>query len=464
MADDQQYTAKHSISYPEPTSKIKDADVPAKLAADIEQVAKTTDAALTLEGERAQAEAVTQASRYTQRHGEELAAAILANDYVRGRATAQRQNDSVWRHSTDQGQMLALGYAADGHLDSFAKKIFKEDAALLHEYGRHPVYAYAITTPANEILLGFRWDGGIDAPGLGASALGLVLDTSFPVGGAGVRPALPALSQWVTIGSSSSQHFGAAIATEVAGLGVDLAQMGKAGEWIEHIEARWGSDPAQLTVAGGSIPPSGSIEVFSSNVPPSANMKPFTGWLQGVHGTLSSTATAFSFSRTTAGDPAVVSGQATFIPELPISRRSGLLINDSGKNNLSTAGSTQRVISGTRRMLEHLAPLSKRFVVIDHFVNWNVTPSSIQAQQVREVNESYYAEYGQACIRRSDYLASTDIWEDTGITPTGEDLRCQAERLLPPSLSKDAAHMSDAAHLAFYRHVFVPQLTAFGWI
>lgn len=408
------------------------------------------------------ADLIVDLKEYGEDYSEEVAAGTLANDYVRGRAIAARTDGSVWRHTTQEGELLPLGYGEDGHLDAHAKRIWKQDIVHTTEVGRHPVYAHAITDKdTSTLLFGIRWDGGIDAPGQAASKLSL--DTLFPVVGHAVTPTISEENKWTMIGSSSSQHFGAAVASRVAALGVQLSQMGKSGEGIEHIEARWGSSPALLTVSGDRVPVTGSVVVTSENMPPSASMRPFVGTWSGIQGTLSSTATTLTFTRTSYGTGAEAPPSTPFYPQESVPRLSDLLINDSGKNSLSVAGGAAQVIAGTHRMLQHLAPLEKRFVVIDHFVNSNQSPTGLQATQVAEVNAAYYASYGDAVVRRSDWLAGSEVWAQTGITPTAEDLTAQANRLLPPSLSLDAYHMNDTAHIAFYTHVLLPKLTAFGW-
>ena len=64
------YTPQHSIAYPLPNDRVKDANVAAKLAADIQATALTADAAITTEGQRAE-NAAKQAASNALSHTEQ---------------------------------------------------------------------------------------------------------------------------------------------------------------------------------------------------------------------------------------------------------------------------------------------------------------------------------------------------------------------------------------------------------
>lgn len=450
------------ITYPTPADLIKSGASQAKLAADIQSTAVSADAAISLEGSRAEEAAISAAEEYTGAYGVELAADLRANDYVRGRATTAQAGDSAWRHATEEGDLLPLGYRADGHLDTHAKLIWKQDIVHTTEVGAHPDYAHIIATPDDDLLMGFRWDGGIDAPGLEGAAAGTVLDIDMPAGGT-IPPAVSSNLRWLAIGSSTTQASDPEYRALATTVGASLTNMGKGGERIQHIEARWGSNPARLTVAGGVIPASGAVTVTADNMPANAMLEPFIGTLLGIRGTLSSTATVLTFTRSAAGAAVPAATAEPFLPEKPAPYLADLFINDSGKNNVLDAGGAALVIAGTRRMIKHLTPQIKKFVVFDHFANTNYPPTGLGATQIAEINNSYYKEYGVAVIRRRDYLASAKVWADTGIVPTAADLQAQTDRLLPPSLSNDPAHMNAAARQAVTTHLLLPKLQELGW-
>ncbi|HIF6303829.1 TPA: hypothetical protein ACX3LH_006257, partial [Klebsiella michiganensis] len=62
-----------------------------------------------------------------------------------------------------------------------------------------------------------------------------------------------------------------------------------------------------------------------------------------------------------------------------------------------------------------------------------------------------------------DYICSSQIWTDTGITPTTDDLAMQTVGYKPTSLSADSAHLNTTAHKAVVEHVIKPKLISLGW-
>lgn len=263
-------------------------------------------------------------------------------------------------------------------------------------------------------------------------------------------------------GSSSAERIGTALGQALAGTGATFHNQGKGAETSQHISARLGSVPALLTVVGGSIPASGSVTVTASNMGNSVEMKPFTGTLNGVHGELTSTATVFTFTRTTAGAATPVPAGTPFIPTVGTASRQHVTLLWGGKNNLSGAGSAPLVTTQTNLAFDYLSPLVKRVLVLGHFVDTAQSAGSTQHTNVNTVNAALAARYGDLFLDVSGYLSSPQLWTDTGITPTANDLTQQAAGIKPDSISHDSGHLNAAGYTAVSA-LIRKKLVSLGW-
>lgn len=264
----------------------------------------------------------------------------------------------------------------------------------------------------------------------------------------GLIPLVSEVNKCGLFGSSTAMGLGSYLAARLDGE-VDFYNEGKGGERYQQIFARQGSRPALITVTGGSIPASGPVTVTASNMLTNQYLKPFTGTLNGVHGTLSSTATEMTFTRTTDGSVTSVPAETPFISEKGELLASSLqILCMPGKNNDGDAGSTQPTIDATINAYKWLRAFSKRAIIVGHFIDSQRTPTDTQYVWAVAVNEAWKAFFGKLFFDTRAYLSSPQLWEDTGITPTQADLDAQAIGVKPPSVSADNAHLNPAGYTA----------------
>lgn len=262
-------------------------------------------------------------------------------------------------------------------------------------------------------------------------------------------------------GSSSMQGFGARLA---APLGVNYINGGKAGEQSQHIAARLGSRPALLTFPGNQIPASGATTVTSSNVTPNVSMLTFSGTVAGVHGSLSHMDGAHVFTRTTAGTAISVSPDAPFLPDQGLASRDAVTLLWMGKNDFSRFddGTEKTVIERTDAAFDWLAPMTKRVLVLGHFVD-DVTPvGTVERKQIYATNAAHAARYGDLFVDIDKFLTTDQVWNLTGLTPTAADLEAQATGNKPPSLSNDAQHLNAAGYEAV-KMLLIQRFNQLGW-
>ena len=228
------------------------------------------------------------------------------------------------------------------------------------------------------------------------------------------------------------------------------------------IAARQGAVPAKLTFPSNTIPASGTVTVTVSNVPLDADLKPFSGVVSDVAGTLTCDGSVFTFTRTAAGSAKASPAGSEFIPDVGMASRQHTTMLWSGKNSLSGAGNAPLVIEQTDKQFDFLTPMVKRCLVLGHFVDTGQAKGGTQWTNVNTVNAAHAARYGDLFLDVSAYLCSAQLWVDTGISPTPEDLQAQADGIKPPSISHDAGHMN-AAGYTVVSALIRQKLSSLGW-
>lgn len=368
-----------------------------------------------------------------------------------------------WAHSTPTGHRLPLGYTADGRLDAHARTIWGEDISGLYRSADDGSgVVHAMTTPQGQVLLSIRRDGVVDIPGLRmppGTVGAFAVREKYRTTDGGFANVLADPTQITGWGSSSIDGMAPELSSQLQKVGVSYTARSKRGERAEHISARMGARPAVFEPR--EIPSSGSVGLRGVNITASANMLPFTGTLGGIHGSLSGSADAITFTRTTPGDPVTLTENTSFIPDLPHEVRGHTTILSVGKNNIYDDDAVNTVISITDQMVDYLTPLYPRVLVMGHFGNTNWGSSSPWAS-LTAINEYLADKYGELFIDHAGALASPEIWDRTGITPTADDLTAQAEHRLPPSLSSDHQHMNNAADTAIADICF-ERMQYLGW-
>ncbi|MDS7758249.1 hypothetical protein PTQ53_03725 [Klebsiella michiganensis] len=289
-----------------------------------------------------------------------------------------------------------------------------------------------------------------------------------------VMPLVPDSSKMSAWGSSSFIVAGASanFSTMAQELGVaDWNNQGQGGESSFQVAARWGAIPFTLVFPGNVIPASGTVAVTCTQLPSNfCNnfLKTYSGVVGGVAGTLSWSSASLQFTRTTEGAAVSLSGGTDFIPTIPASYRDGVVLIWSYKNDMKYNAATQTeinmdvIFNNVLKSFAHASTLAKRVIVIGIFNDSSYT-NEIYKTRLAEMNSRMKAHFGDLYCDTQDYICSSQIWTDTGITPTADDLAMQASGYKATSLSADSAHLNTTAHKAVVEHVIKPKLISLGW-
>lgn len=275
---------------------------------------------------------------------------------------------------------------------------------------------------------------------------------------------LEADTSLVTMWGDSLTHAGG-VAARLAALepGVAVVNRGQSGQHSAQIAARQGGSPSILTVLGGVIPANGSVAVehYTSGVLIESGYpaRSLTGYLAGVHGTLSVPAgsVAYTFTRTSPGASVEIPEGAPFWTDHGITARRGAQVIWMGRNNLATH------LPGDYlpHMLEHLSPARKRVVVLSAT---NAPDEGIGTERYdlfRTANAQLRAMAGECFLDVRRWLIDEGL-AAAGITPTTEDTAAVAADAVPPSLTSDGVHFTSAAQIAIGTWLHA-QLESLGW-
>lgn len=289
-----------------------------------------------------------------------------------------------------------------------------------------------------------------------------------------VMPLVPDSSKMSAWGSSSFIVAGASanFSTMAQELGVaDWNNQGQGGESSFQVAARWGAIPFTLVFPGNVMPASGTVAVTCTQLPSNfCNnfLKTYSGVVGGVAGTLSWSSASLQFTRATDGAAVSLSGGADFIPTIPASYRDGVVLIWSYKNDMKYNAATQTeinmdvIFNNVVKSFAHASTLAKRVLVIGIFNDSSYT-NELYKTRLAEMNSRIKAHFGDLYCDTQDYICSSQIWTDTGITPTADDLAMQASGYKATSLSADSAHLNTTAHKAVVEHVIKPKLISLGW-
>lgn len=249
--------------------------------------------------------------------------------------------------------------------------------------------------------------------------------------------------------------------------GLPVFNGGVPGERSAAVAARQGGDPAPLSVRGGSIPPSGGVQVTLGNdVVIIRDEGELAGTLLDVHGTLtkdqSSNFGKYTFTRDEPGQAVRVPDDTPFITDLSVEYRSAGTIIWAGHNDLRYSG-PEAVVQNIADMVSSLD--TDRYVVLgltNGTNNGEGTPFYEAA--MLGVNPALEAAYGP------DHYLDIRAWlvenglSAAGLEPTAEDEQNLAEDIVPVSLRDPLAtgHLNATGYTLVAQHLD-EFLRAQGW-
>ena len=241
------------------------------------------------------------------------------------------------------------------------------------------------------------------------------------------------------------------------GWGLSVANMGVAGGRMQFHMARMGVWEVLLS---GTIPASGSGTVTLSGVPTAGRLRDYTVTVGGIVGTLEGNNDVFTFERATPGAAVTFTDEVCYtVPtdgELSTALGNVAFLN-IGKNN--AADGFESIVSTTEAIIDTFSASKKYVVLMGHFNNTNVDTNRDLWVEVNEWCEEYASTHDHVVFADlSGYLTGEQVWIDTGITPTVDDLAQQAAGDMPESLASEPQHLNATGYAAVAAHVAGPAI------
>lgn len=172
------------------------------------------------------------------------------------------------------------------------------------------------------------------------------------------------------------------------------------------------------------------------------------------------------FIRSGTGVPVKIPANTEFIPARAIEYQNGITILNPGKNTLTALKgewTADRVCELTDKMFDFFSGAGRQVLVLGHFVDTDKPANSINRAPIKQYNDHMRGRFGGRFVDILEYITSPQVWVDTGITPTEDDLAQQLLGNKPPSLSRDTAHFNDVANAAITK-LIKNKLASLGWV
>lgn len=262
-----------------------------------------------------------------------------------------------------------------------------------------------------------------------------------------------AFAVWGSSSAQGSGGSGIAVSNELqARFGIPAYNGGIGGQWSTHIAARQGGRQAALTSSNNTVPASGSIDITT----PTMNMATFTaaGALLGISGTLASSGdlTTYTFTRSGSGSSVALPSGTPFVPTIGSQRRANATLIWAGKNDITSGGNMTTLAEAIQAMVDYLEP-GTRYLVMGHFADSNMTVGTASRTRLDNEHARLASTYGNLYVDVFSYINSSQVWTDSGVTPTATDLSDQAAGIIPTSLRYNGGHLNGPGYTAVAKFV-----------
>lgn len=338
--------------------------------------------------------------------------------------------------------------------------------------------AYQIAVDLGFIGTEAEWLETLKSDALGKSAYDLAVEQGFvgdlndwllSLRGQGAIKLREDYDKAILVGSSTMQGMASRFANEFATRGITTTHSKTAiGAWVAStMGMAVGTRP--LVSNEFTIPTSGGVVIEPLNMNESNHgFVDIPGSFLGVSGVLTKPtgSNTWTFTRNEAGTARNVPAGTAFIPSEPEEYINGLAVLNIGKNTLTTTRTgwdAQRVIDMTESMIARFGGADGRVLVIGQFVNGGTPEVSTTRTKIDKYNDYFRERLGDRFFDFQAYVCGDQIWADTKLTPTQEDLDEQALGNIPPSVRNDPGHLNSIGYDATVKAI-IKRIDLLGWI
>lgn len=265
--------------------------------------------------------------------------------------------------------------------------------------------------------------------------------------------------------SQSAAEAGATWAEQIGALlnQSTVNNMARSGDNTNVVMIRAGVKEVRFTVAGGSIPASGSVSLSTgARLFLRDDRAVASGSIAGVAGTLThTTGNAYTFTRATAGTATPATGAQLFTSSTSTTASNVIFWCGGNDFNEGVKGQSRtiadHVLGNYRAAIEWGQRNGRRVIVAGVTNRMTALTGSEGFAQVQYVNRTLRTLYPNDFLDVQAYLVERAIY-DAGLTPTGADTTAMGKGEIPPQLFVDGIHLIPAAHTAIATKWIAPWL------
>lgn len=242
---------------------------------------------------------------------------------------------------------------------------------------------------------------------------------------------------------------------------LDLLTYAQSGDTLGGAGLGSGASRVTMMVTGGELKKDTYVPVtFTSEFGDYLRKLITVELSNGVKGVFNPDTSAF-YAQNITGTMSVPSTEAFDVKSNWLKPDDGVYVIDIGKNDVSSTGdNSQFIIDRTIDIINDL-PKDSKFIVGGHYSNTDSTDT--HRTVVEAVNLALKNKYGLKYFDISSILFDDATWTKLGLTKTAADNTAISQRRLPPSLSRDNAHLSPAMDIELAL-VIENKLTSLGYI
>ncbi|MQT93014.1 SGNH/GDSL hydrolase family protein [Pseudomonas helleri] len=265
-----------------------------------------------------------------------------------------------------------------------------------------------------------------------------------------VVPPFP-LAAWACWGDSLTA--GGWPTTLAALCGLPAYNGGWGGQGYSQIAARQGGVPARLTVAGNTIPATGSVTVTAALNNPLSDGGGRQGLLAGVLGMLNMAGGVLTFTRSAQGEAVSCPAMSYFTPADGLAHADRHVTIWIGRNSFKDVAPAL-IVASIRSMIDYLTPRVKRVIVmsIPPWVGEEFGTSG--RARLDACNAAIAAAFTEFWLDISAWLRTAEAATAAGITFTSDDLADISNGLTPRSLRSDSGHLNALGNIAIGKRVY----------
>ncbi|OUY07530.1 hypothetical protein CAP51_07210 [Acinetobacter populi] len=253
------------------------------------------------------------------------------------------------------------------------------------------------------------------------------------------------------LGSSTLENMIPALESTAKTYNYNIHNYAKGGEQLYTMCLRIGAFPGTVKFSNNNLS-SSTKNYFIADWPLDYSLKTFDAEVNNIKGQVGADKNGYYFQFNTPSSILVDTNiNYPVHSSIPTTSNNAIFIVNLGKNNFYQSNpeinTSEYIISESKKCINWISEnLTNKILVVGFFSTTQANDSLIN--KVNTVNSSLSDTYKNAFYDIEKYIESDQVWSDTKIKPTNNDLSNQKNHILPSSLAKDALHVNETINIA----------------